>query len=108
MMGAWSSRVSAEEVQYLPVTTEITSLPQLMPEGLPLALARRAAEQTRMVRAAEEVEARGEAVTSRALAQAAHISREHRVHLAPATRNRCSGVCISVISSAIELLLHFS
>ena len=42
----------ADEILYLPVTTEITSLPQLTPEGLPLALARRAAEQTRMVKAA--------------------------------------------------------
>jgi hypothetical protein len=64
----------AEEILYLPVTTEITSLPQLTPEGLPLALARRAAEETRMARAAAELEERGEAVTSRALAQAAHIS----------------------------------
>src|SRR6516162_7654366 len=64
----------AEEILYLPVTTEITSLPQLTPEGLPLALARRAAEATRMARAAQALEERGEAVTSRALAAAAHIS----------------------------------
>lgn len=64
----------SDEVLYLPVTTEITSLPQLTPEGLPLALARRAAEETRMTRAAAELAERGEAVTSRALAQAAHIS----------------------------------
>src|SRR5262249_20612563 len=37
-------------------------------------LARRAAEQTRMARAVAELEERGEGVTSRALAQAAHIS----------------------------------
>jgi hypothetical protein len=64
----------ADEVLYLPVTTEITSLPQLTPEGLPLALARRAAEETRMVKAVADLEERGEAVTSRALAAAAHIS----------------------------------
>jgi hypothetical protein len=64
----------AEEILYLPVTTEITSLPQLTPEGLPLALARRAAEQTRMARAAADLEERGEVVTSRAMATAAHIS----------------------------------
>jgi hypothetical protein len=46
----------------------------LTPAGLPLALARRAAEETRMTRAATELEERGEAVTSRALAAAAHIS----------------------------------
>ena len=63
-----------DEVLYLPVTTVITSLPQLTPEGLPLALARRAAEQTRMINAVAELEERGEAVTSRALAAAAHIS----------------------------------
>ena len=64
----------AEEILYLPVTTVISSLPQLTPEGLPLALARRAAEETRMARAAEDLVERGEAVTARALAQAAHIS----------------------------------
>jgi hypothetical protein len=64
----------ADEVLYLPVTTEITSLPQLTPEGLPLALARRAAEETRMAKAARVLEQRCEAVTSRALAAAAHIS----------------------------------
>jgi hypothetical protein len=64
----------AEEVLYLPVTTEITSLPQLTPEGLPLALARRAAEHARMVKAIAALGERGEAVTSRSLAEAAHIS----------------------------------
>src|SRR5215831_10736380 len=64
----------ADDILYLPVTTEITSLPQLTPQGLPLTLARRAAEQTRMAKAAAELEERGEAVTSRALATAAHIS----------------------------------
>ena len=64
----------ADDVLYLPVTTEITSLPQLTPEGLPLALARRAAEQTRMARAAQALEERGETVTARAVAAAAHIS----------------------------------
>ena len=64
----------ADDVLYLPVTTEITSLPQITPEGLPLALARRAAEQTRMVKAVAELEAHGEAVTSRSLAEAARIS----------------------------------
>jgi hypothetical protein len=43
---------------YLAVTTEITSLPQLTPEEL------------------------GETVTSRALAAAAYMSREHCMHLA--------------------------
>jgi hypothetical protein len=51
-----------------------TSLPQLTPEGLPLALERRAAEETRMVKAVADLEERGEAVTSRALAASAHIS----------------------------------
>ena len=64
----------ADEVLYLPITTEITSLPQLTPEGLPLALARRAAEEARMANAVAELEERGEAVTSRALAAAAYIS----------------------------------
>jgi hypothetical protein len=64
----------AEEILYLPVTTEITSLPQLTSEGLPLALARQAAEAKRMVKAMAELVERGEAVTSRALAVAAHIS----------------------------------
>jgi hypothetical protein len=64
----------ADEVLYLPVTTEITSLPQLTPDGLPLALARRAAEHARMARAATDLAEHGEAVTSRALAEAAHIS----------------------------------
>lgn len=64
----------ADEVLYLPVTTEIPSLPQLTPEGLPLTLARRAAEHARMARSAIDLEKRGEAVTSRTLAQAAHIS----------------------------------
>src|SRR5215472_6034574 len=45
----------ADEILYLPVTTEITSLPQLTPEGLPLALARGAAEHARMARAATDL-----------------------------------------------------
>jgi hypothetical protein len=64
----------AEEILYLPVTTEIASLPQLTPEGLPLALARRAAEETRMAKAVADLVERGESVTSRSLAAAAHIS----------------------------------
>src|ERR1051326_8305108 len=64
----------AEDILYLPVTTEISSLPQLTPEGLPLALARRAAEVIRMTRAAQALEERGDAVTARAVAAAAHIS----------------------------------
>ena len=64
----------AGDVLYLPVTTEITSLPQLTPEGLPLALARRAAEATRMAKAVAGLEERGEPVTARAVAAAAHIS----------------------------------
>jgi hypothetical protein len=64
----------ADDVLYLPVTTEISSLPQLTPEGLPLALARRAAEDRRMANAVAELEKRGEAVTARAVAAAAHIS----------------------------------
>lgn len=64
----------ADDVLNLPVTTEITSLPQLTPEGLPLALARRAAEETRMANAVADLVERGEAVTSRAVAAAAHIS----------------------------------
>ena len=64
----------ADEVLYLPVTTEIASLPQLTPKGLPLALARREASVTRMSKAAAELEERGESVTARTLAAAAHIS----------------------------------
>jgi hypothetical protein len=64
----------ADDVLYLPMTTEISSLPQLTPEGLPLALARRAAEQTRMASAVADLVERGEAVTARAVAAAAHIS----------------------------------
>src|ERR1051326_7275716 len=64
----------ADDVLYLPVTTEITSLPQLTPDGLPLSLARRAAEVTRMVNAAAKLEERSEAVTARAVAAAARIS----------------------------------
>src|ERR1051326_3044562 len=63
-----------DDVLYLAVTTEITSLPQLTPDGLPLALARRAAEVPRMVNAAAKLEEHGEAVTARALAAAARIS----------------------------------
>ena len=59
----------ADDVLYLPVTTEITSLPQLTPEGLQLALARRAAEDTRMAKAVADLEERGEAVTARAWPQ---------------------------------------
>ena len=64
----------ADDVLYLPVTTEISSLPQLTPEGLPLALARRAAEESRMDSAVADLVERGEAVTARAVAAAAHIS----------------------------------
>ena len=64
----------AEDILYLPVTTEISSLPQLTPEGLPLALARRAAEVTRMVNAVAKLEERGEVVTARTVAAAARIS----------------------------------
>jgi hypothetical protein len=64
----------AEDILYLPVTTGITSLPQLTPEGLPLALARRAAQVSRMARAVQAMEERGEAVTARAVAAAARIS----------------------------------
>lgn len=60
---------------------------QLAAAGVPLVLARRAAEEIRMARAAADLEKRGEAVTSQALAEAAHISREHRMHLAPRARN---------------------
>ena len=45
----------ADDVLYLPVTTEIASLPQLTPDGLPLALARRAAEDRRMANAVAEL-----------------------------------------------------
>ena len=93
----------ADEVLYLSVTTEITSLPQLTPEGLPLALARRAAEETRMTRAAAELEAHGEAVTSRALAATAHISREHRMHLAAEARNGRQSETTPMLS-----VLHYS
>ena len=44
-----------------------------------------------MAKAAAELEERGEAVTSRALA-AAHISREYRMHLAPGARNGRDGI----------------
>ena len=64
-----------EEILYLPVTTEISNLLQLTPEGVPMALARRAAEETCMANAAAALEKRGENLTSRALVPAAHISR---------------------------------
>ena len=48
----------------------------LTPDGLPLALVRRAAQVLRMARAAADPEERGEAVTSRVLeARSAHLSR---------------------------------
>lgn len=68
---------------------------------MPLALARRAAEQARMAKAVAELEAHGEVVTSRSLAAAARISREHRMCLAPWARNGHDGIGSSVISSAI-------
>jgi hypothetical protein len=83
------------------VTTEITSLPQLAPEGMLLAIALRAAEEKRMAKAAAELEECGEALTSRALAAAAHISREHRLHLAPPTRNEHAGVGSDFINFAL-------
>jgi hypothetical protein len=64
-----------EEILYLPVTTAITNLLQLTPEGVPMALARWAAEETCMARAAAELEKRGENLTSGALVAAPHISR---------------------------------
>jgi hypothetical protein len=91
----------ADDVLYLPVTTEISSLPQLTPDGLPLALARRAAEDRRMANAVAKLESRGETVTSRALAAVARISREHRLCLASAAGNGCDGAHGSVISSAL-------
>ena len=57
-----------------------------------------------MAKAALALEERGEAVTSRALAAAAHISREHRVRLAQASGNERLGYYIHVISSARALL----
>ena len=50
-----------------------------------------AASATRIARAAAALEERGAAVTSRTLAEAARISREHRLNLAPAPRNRRNG-----------------
>jgi hypothetical protein len=41
-----------------------------------------------MVKVVTDLEEHGEAVTSRALAAAAHISREHYLHLGPTARNR--------------------
>src|ERR1051326_4044704 len=73
-MGAWRVTLCADDMLYLPVTTEISSLPQLTPEGLPLALARRAAEDRRMANAVAKLEERGEAVTARAVAAAARLS----------------------------------
>lgn len=105
--GGWWSRCAQMSSAYLPVTTEITSLPQLTPEGLPLALARRAAEQKRMLKAVAELEQRGEAVTSHTLAGAAHISREHCVHLAPKARKGRAGHCSAVSSSARESFSQF-
>lgn len=99
----------ADEVLYLPVTTEITSLPQLTPEGLPLALARRAAEQARMARAATALEERCEAVASRALAQAAHISREHGVYAGSRQREtgaRAFGPMLSVLQYSSHSTSH--
>src|SRR5262249_1318743 len=98
-----SLRRRADEIGYLPVTTEITSLPQLTPEALPLALARRAAEATRMAEAVTELEARGEAVTSRALAKAAQISQNTACSGLRPRRIRRTGDGSSVIRCAIEL-----
>jgi hypothetical protein len=72
-----------------------------------LSFARRAAEDIRLSYAATSLEAQGLAVTSRALAETARISREYRLCLAPHTANRHDGINIAVINSAIEYLLHF-
>ena len=89
----------ADDVLYLPVTTEITSLPQLTPEGLPLALrASGRRGQTRMARAAAELEERGETVTARAVAAAAHISLNTACTWLRQPRNWCAGIDSSVIS----------
>jgi hypothetical protein len=88
----------ADDVLYLPVTTEITSLPQLSPEGLPLA--RRAAEVTRMINAIAELVERGEAITSQSLAEAAHISLTTACTRAPAARNGHDGIASNVINFA--------
>ena len=54
-----------------------------------------------MAKAVAELEERGEAVTSRARASAAHISREHPLHLAPEPREGHVSIDNSVISFAI-------
>jgi hypothetical protein len=59
---------------YLPITTEITSLPQLTPEGLPLREARQVQANARLEAAVQALEESGEAVTVRALAAEARIS----------------------------------
>ena len=93
--------LGSDKVLYLPVTTEITSLPQLTPEGLPLALARRAAEARRMAGAEARVGRSGRGGHfAGAGREGTHLA-EHCMHLAPTARNGCDGGCISVISSAI-------
>ena len=76
----------ADDVLYLPVTTEISSLPQLTPEGLPLALARRAAEDRRMANAVAKLEARRGRDRSGSGRDHAHLT-DHRVRLAAKARN---------------------
>jgi hypothetical protein len=83
-----------DDVLYLPVTRRA-------PACHSSRAARRGAVHTRMDKVAEELEARDEAVTSRAPAETAHISREYRVHLAQAARNGHHGDGTDVISSAL-------
>lgn len=78
-MVGWWSRCAQTRWRYLPMTTEITSLPQLTPEGVPLVLARWAAEQTRMTKAEARVESsRGNSDFTRCGHGSTHLSRVRR------------------------------
>jgi hypothetical protein len=66
-------------------------------------MVRRAAEETRIANAVADLVKRAEAVTSRALAAAAHISREHACTWRLAARDGQDRVRTGVISSALYL-----
>ena len=72
--GWWRVTLCADDVLCLPVTRGARASHSSRAARLPLALARRAAEEARMAKAVAELGERGETVTSRALAEAAHIS----------------------------------
>jgi hypothetical protein len=63
-------------VDFLPITMEVTSLPQLAADGTPRTTRRQEAAEERLRHAADELLARGEVVNRRTLAAAAHIRAE--------------------------------